>query len=646
MSRKWILILYAAALVLGLLVSIEWAAYRLGDGPELGWAIRIGNLALYPPWDVLRWYRQYGGDDPDPFNQAGLIALGFMLPATALLAIARRQGPPTVKAIGLDRWARRSDIRKAGLLSGQGTVVGLLGKEVLTYDGPEHQLVSGASRSGKGVGHVVPTLLTWPGSVLVYDVKNELWDITAGFRNKFSHTVFFNPTRLDSVRINPLLEIRPGDAEIRDTQNVVEMLVNPTGAKQTLDVWDQQASQLLVALILHVLYTEPSEHKNLGMVRQRLLDFQTTCAAMASVRHRPNPRTGLHEPHPEIRLVARELLTQPEKFQASVRGTTASYLTLYADPIVCRNTGTSDFKLSDLVCGRHPMTLYIQPPPSDAPRLRPLIRLLINQVCRSLMEHIGADADGRAKKHRLLLLLDEFPTLGRLDFFSLNLRQMAGYGIKAHLIVQSFNDIIEQYGSHNTILDNCHVLTAFASSDPVTQQKISQMTGTVVEYRAGYSQPAKFFSGGHRGVSYSEQVRPLLQPGDVREFSTDQELIFVTGCKPIKCSKLRYYADPRFTSRLLSPPNQGQKLDLPGKPVLAWLGVPGAGTKTQKSANKRDHAPQPAQSREIKSAATGKSRSLQPGKPGQVIIQPQGPTETHNAATHADGQTAEDGYEL
>ncbi len=571
MSRKWILIFYSLAMLLGLLVGIQWAAYRLGDNPKLGWRIRIGRLVLYPPWDVFGWYQRYGKDHPRPFNQAGLVALGFMLPATVLLMIFRRQGPPTVATIGRDRWATRSHIRRAGLLSGHGTVVGLLDKELLTYNGPEHQLVSGASRSGKGVGHVVPTLLNWTDSVLVYDVKNELWNITAGFRTKFSHTVFFNPTRTDSVRINPLLEIRPGDAEIRDTQNVVEMLINPTGAKQTLDIWDQQASQLLVALILHVLYTEPPDRKNLSVVRQRLLDFQTTCQAMASAAHRRNPGTGVWEPHPEIQLVAKELLAQPDKFQASVRGTTASCLTLYADPIVCRNTSTSDFKLSDLVCGTRPMSLYIQPPPSDAARLRPLIRLLINQVCRTLMEHINADADNRPKKHRLLLLLDEFPTLGKLDFFSLNLRQMAGYGIKAHLIVQSFNDIIEQYGPHNTILDNCHILTTFASSDPVTQQKISQMTGTVVEYRAGYSQPAKMFSGGHHGVSYSEQVRPLLQPGDIREFPTDQELIFVTGCKPIKCSKLRYYADPRFTSRLLPPPDQGKSLDLAGKPLIAWL---------------------------------------------------------------------------
>jgi type IV secretion system protein VirD4 len=589
MSRQWILILYALALLLGFFVSVQWIGYQLGDQRELGWGIPFGRLVLYPPWDAFIWYQHYGNDYPRVFSQAGLIALVLMLPAIVLLVLWRRQRPLIVKAIGIDRWATREHIRKAGLLAGNGTVVGLWGKELLTYDGPEHQLVSGASRSGKGVGHVVPTLLNWTDSVLVYDVKNELWNITAGFRTKFSHTVYFNPTRLESVRFNPLWEIRPGDAEIRDTQNVVEMLVNPTGAKPTLDIWDQQASQLLVALILHVLYTESSDRKNLSVVRQRLLDFQTTCQAMAQTAHRENSKTGLFEPHPEIQLVARELLQQPEKFQASVRGTTASYLTLYADPIVCRNTSISDFKLSDLVCGAKPMSFYIQPPPSDAARLRPLIRLLINQVCRTLMEHIHSDAGGRPKKHRLLLLLDEFPTLGKLDFFSMNLRQMAGYGIKAHLIVQSFNDIIEQYGPYNTILDNCHILTTFGSSDPITQQKISQMSGTVVEYRAGYSQPAKWLSNGHHGISYSEHVRPLLQPGDVREFSSDEELVFVTGCKPIRCQKLRYYCDPRFTSRLLAPPDQAKRLDLPGTPLIAWPSRPASNNQGEFTSSDHSH---------------------------------------------------------
>jgi type IV secretion system protein VirD4 len=229
------------------------------------------------------------------------------------------------------------------------------------------------------------------------------------------------------------------------------------------------------------------------------------------------------------------------------------------------------------------MTLYLQPPPSDAPRLRPLIRLIINQTCRALMEHLETDHAGRKKRHRLLLLLDEFPTLGRLEFFTMNLRQMAGYGIKAHLIVQSFNDIIEAYGPHNTILDNCHLLAAFGSADPVTCQKISQMTGTVVEYRESHSGPQNRWVGGHWTVGQAEQVRPLLQPGDVRTFPPDEELIFITGYKPIRCKRLRYYESPYFKPRLLPAPVQN-RLGMPTAPC-DWLGVTAQAVRSPASPN-------------------------------------------------------------
>jgi type IV secretion system protein VirD4 len=463
-------------------------------------------------------------------------------------------------------------MQRAGLLTGRGTVIGEYHNRLLTFDGPEHQLVSGASRSGKGVGHVIPTLLNWPASVLAYDVKGELWTTTAGFRSRFSHCLFFNPTRMDSVRFNPLLEVRKGPHEVRDAQNIVEMLVNPDGSKTTLDIWDQQASQLLVALILHVLYTELDDRKHLGVVRRRLLDFRRTCIDMIEMCHRFNPMTRTPEPHPEIAMVAKELLSQPPKFQASVRGTAASYLTLFADEIVCRNIAVSDFTVADLACAEHPVTLYLQPPPSDAPRLKPLVRLILNQTCRALMEHLDRDGRGHPKCHRLLLMLDEFPTLGRLEFFQMNLRQMAGYGIKAHLIVQSFNDIIEQYGPHNSVIDNCHILVAFASADTTTQQRLSQMTGTVTEYRESYSEPRRRWGLGPRTVSLSEQVRPLLSPGDVRELSADEQLVFVTGFKPMRTRKLRYYSDRRLAARLLPAPDQAGRVDAPGKVASDWRG--------------------------------------------------------------------------
>jgi type IV secretion system protein VirD4 len=568
MTARRLILAYALVLLAGLIAATQWVGYRLNYHPALG-GLRMGMHVIYPPWALFVWARRFGNDIPDTLNIGYAVIGGSFVLATFMLVVARRFRTIPVRELGRDRWATKRDMKTAGLLSGKGTVLGCAHGRYLTYDGPEHQLISGASRSGKGVGHVIPTLLNWSSSVLAYDVKNELWDITAGFRATLGSCLFFNPTRPDSARFNPLFEIRKGANEIRDAQNIVEMLVNPTGAKHTMDIWDQQASQFLVALILHVLYTEPESHKNLATVRARLLDFKNTSKAMIRTPHRFNPQTGVPEVHPEVALVANELRRQPEKFQASVCGTAAAYLTLWADDIVARNTATSDFRLSDLVCLDRPMTLYLQPPPSDAPRLRPLVRLMINQACRALMEYLDRDAVGRPKRHRLLLSLDEFPTLGRLDFFTMNLRQMAGYGIKAHLIVQSFNDIIEQYGTNNTILDNCHILTTFAAADTVTCQRISQMTGTVTEYRESYSQPGRHWSA--RTISHSEHVRPLLSLGDIRELPVDDQLVFVTGYKPMRTRKLRYFADRTFIARVLPVPDQSLQLNGSGKPPIDWL---------------------------------------------------------------------------
>lgn len=574
------------SLVVGLQLGTQWVAARLDHDPSLGFRVTVGDFRGYPPWALLVWRGRFGNQHPDIFTPAlGLVGLsvGVGIVALAVMQSTAASDKGRVRGLRDDHWAGVPELERAKLLTGRGTVAGKLGPRprkfpqrwqraspdrYLTYDGPEHQLVSGASRSGKGVGHVVPTLLNWTGSALVYDVKNELWDLTAGFRaERLGPVLRFNPTMDTSggagggasggggARYNPLLEIRKGPHEIRDTQNLVEILVNPDGAKRTFDVWDQNASQLLVALVLHVLYTAEDSQKHLGTVREILLDFEQTLEAMQTLPHRLDP-DGQPQVHPEVSRVAKELEGQPERFQASVRATAAGYLTLYADEIVCRNVAASDFSVSDLVCGDRPVTLYLQPPPSDAPRLRPLIRLILNQVCRALMEHPATDSRGRNKHHRLLLMLDEFPTLGRLDFFTTNLRQMAGYGIKAHLIVQSFNDIVEQYGPHNTIIDNCHLLTAFASADTTTQHRVSQMTGTVVEYRDSFSRPRNLnpFAPGRGNVSTSEQVRPLLTPGQVRELPDDTQLIFVNGCKPIRCRKVRYYEEQPFTDRLRDPP--------------------------------------------------------------------------------------------
>ncbi|HMO83613.1 MAG TPA: type IV secretory system conjugative DNA transfer family protein [Lacipirellulaceae bacterium] len=549
------IILLAVSLLTGLWVATQHAAGRLRHPYELrGRVYRGDTWSVYLPWALLTWIEPSVAGSV-PVRQTKMAFFVYALALVGVITLTTRRGGRDVPAFGAGAWGDRRDLKRAGLLGGRGTVVGVHDGRLLTYDGPEHQLVSGASRSGKGVGHVIPTLLCWPDSALVYDVKGELWEATAGYRSRYQHCLFFNPTRNDSAHLNPLMEVRKGPGEVRDVQNLVEMLINPDGSKKTLDVWDQNASQFLVGLILHVLYTEPPERKNLGRVRAQLLDFTRTCEAMMTTPHRLNLSTGEPEVYPEVARVARSLLTQAERFRSSVRGTAEGYLTLWADETVCEVTSRSDFTVGDLVCCDRPMTLYLQPPPSDADRVRPLMRLMLNQVARALLEHRTQDARGRAKRHRLLMLIDEFPTLGKLPFFADALRQMAGYGLKAHLIVQSFNDIVGQYGPHNTIVDNCHVLVSFASADTFTQQRISQMTGEVAEYRDSYSRPRSLLANGHRSVSQAEHVRPLLQPGQVRTLGYDEQLIFVTGFKPFRTPKLRYFEVPALQTRVIAPPD-------------------------------------------------------------------------------------------
>jgi type IV secretion system protein VirD4 len=170
------------------------------------------------------------------------------------------------------------------------------------------------------------------------------------------------------------------------------------------------------------------------------------------------------------------------------------------------------------------------------------------------MEDQTHDAQGREKKHRLLMLLDEFPQLGRLDFFEKMMGAMAGYGVKVYLVCQSLNHIIKAYGRDNVILDNAHIVTSFSAADPETAKRISDMAGEVWEVRPYKSEqrPRALFSK-KGSITYREERRPLMLPADVRALPRDEQLIFVAGAKPIRAKKLRFDQEPIFASRLRPP---------------------------------------------------------------------------------------------
>ncbi len=196
----------------------------------------------------------------------------------------------------------------------------------------------------------------------------------------------FAPTRADSASFNPLFEVRRGANEVRDVQNIVEIIVDPAGDGRQQDFWDRSAKQILVGVILHVLYAEPLHRKTLAVVREKLRDLDKTCEEMRATLHRRNPETNVPEVHPEVLHAAESFLASEERLQSGVEATAESFFGLFADPIVAEKTASSDFRIADLMCGERPVTLYLQPPPSDAARLMPLMRLVLNQIARALME--------------------------------------------------------------------------------------------------------------------------------------------------------------------------------------------------------------------------------------------------------------------
>jgi type IV secretion system protein VirD4 len=292
---------------------------------------------------------------------------------------------------------------------------------------------------------------------------------------------------------------------------------------------------------------------------------------------------GEPQTHPFIRTAVTGYAAMHERFRTSVQGTARSYLKWLAGEDVERVLSASDFAMGDLMCAQAPVSLYVQVTPADAAALRPFMRLLFYAAAQALTVDATRDAADRPKLHKLLMVMDEFPLLGRLAFFEKSLRLMSGYGIKAMLVAQSLNDIVETYGAHNTILDNCGIYTAFSALDPLTQDKVSKLTGSVIETRVSRSGPAGL-AGGRASISRSQIERPLLEPGEIRALPDDQQLVFVAGRRPLRTGKLLYDLREPFRSRAEAPaPDQARLLDGPGRPVHPWAGrrslgeQPGAG---------------------------------------------------------------------
>lgn len=556
--RRWQVVSILGGLFLGLWAATQYLASLLQYHSLLGDPLfTLAETPIYAPWSWLQWAYLYAEDLPEPFSDSMLafgagVGIGAIGAGVLKRRFGHKEGPTSH---GSSRWAYPHELEALELAQTPGESRGIIlgrepgGKRFLTHRGKEHAFVFAPTRSGKGVGLVIPTLLTWRGSVFVLDIKGENWALTSGWRSRFSHAVYFDPTNLKSARFNPLLEVRKGAHEVRDVRNIVDILGNPDGETKN-DFWNLSAKNFLVGAILHVLYAEPD--KSLAGVLAFLRDPRWT--------HEERLQRMLATPHidgrahPSVARAAKSLLNAPENTRGGILSTVESYLGLFDDPILAQVTsGESEFRLRDLQYAAHPVSLYLVVPPSDLLRVRPLLRLMLIQLGGALTEELVVSES----KHRLLLLLDEFPTLGRMDWFEAALAYIAGYDIRAFLIAQDLNQIEKAYGANNAILGNCHIRIAFAPNDERTAKRLSEMLGqtTATKKTENFSGKRSAFGLDNVSRGVQEYARDLMTPAEILQLSADKELLFIAGQPPILADKIRYYEEPHFQQRCpgLSP---------------------------------------------------------------------------------------------
>lgn len=406
-----------------------------------------------------------------------------------------------------------------------GVIIGAVDGRPLIDSSMNPVAVLGPCRSGKGTSIIVPTLLTWQESAIVTDVHGELYSLTEHWRRTGAH--------------NEVRRLAFGDENSQDTFNFLEAIARGTPGElleiqalaadlihhdQRRDAfWHTHAQSLLT---LFIIAKRPNLVASLYDVHQAVIDDAAFYATVATFRDIVIPGNELGH---AAKAAATAYTGLAENARAAVRSMVANALTIFASPAVARNTRRSSFDLAELRGGKAPMTVYLTFAPHDLDRLQPLLRSFLAQVARHATQERPA-----AAAHRMLLVLDDFAALGRLDFLDSSLAYLPGYGIKPLLAIQNLTQLNRAYGKENNVWAQCAIRTVLPVSDFDTAAAVAEEIGGIV-VRAGQA-----------GV----EQRPAITPGELMRLDKREAIILGAAVKPMRAATLPYYEDAGFRARV------------------------------------------------------------------------------------------------
>ena len=450
-------------------------------------------------------------------------------------------------------WASRGEARRCGLLGREGIILGRWGRRgpLIRSPGSTHVFLAAATRSGKGAGFVIPNLLDWPGSVVVFDIKGENHAATAGFRAFHGHQiVLFDPESPESSRWNPLHALS-GDAAFRarDLQRLAAALYAERSPAEAF--WTNQARELFVGAAMLALETR-GEAASLGQVQR----FLASPGLSADVLEELGARGGGASPVSEG--CARRLLQWAEygsdAMRAGILASANERLLLWSEPLLDCATSASDFRPGEL--RRRRMAVYVRVAPAALTRLAPVLRLFFEQLVHANTQSAFGEDSGNTVP--VLLMLDEFPALGRAATFESSIAYMASYGLRCCIIAQGESQLRGAYGEDGarTLIRNCANRIHFAPEAADEAASLSAALGSVLAPQRTRSRPAGLLSRSAPSVTVTLAERPLLRPQEARAMGRDASILLIPGCRPIRAAKIRWWRDREFRRRSLPAPVQ------------------------------------------------------------------------------------------
>ncbi|SNS95909.1 type IV secretion system protein VirD4 [Sphingomonas laterariae] len=552
-------------------IAVLVALFGLGQvGPNT-------DITALPAW--LWYYRA------DPllieWLKRGALA-GAVVVGIVAIAILRR-GPALH---GTARFAREGEIRREGLRAAAGIVVGRKAGRFLIFGGSEHVLLEAPTRAGKGVGVVIPNLLTWPDSVVVLDVKRENWGASAGYRARAGQAVhLFDPLDVEgrTARYNPLAHIRRTDDTevVNELQKIAGMLFP---APERSDPFWAEAARAAFIGVGALVASNPGLPFTIGEIYRRL----TT----------GDPKSDLPVTLQETRRVGQRLsqacvsaiqdfASASDNTFSGIKQTITARLNLWLNPMVDAATSESDFDLREV--RRRRMSIYLGVSPDNIDRIAPIYSLFLQQ----LVDLNTRDLPDGASNIPVLVLLDEFARLGKASVIASGFSYVAGYGLRLVPVIQSRSQLRAIYGPDVTdeIIANCGLEVVFTPKELKVANELSERLGF---FTMNVKSRSRTIHGllANRSISESDQRRALLLPQELMQLPKSELLLLRAGIPPIRGRKIAYYRMPRFTRRVIAPPL------LSARPIAAMLSAPapasaqhGAGTPERSGTQ-----PQPATS--------------------------------------------------